>query len=110
MDGFHHLLTLPEPIKALFVQGDDDKLTAMHQMQRSICEAILLYADKVYCLFFLVKSNLLQWRFDLQYIVIVDDSNRSARSDERPVIYVVWSPEDAIQRLRYRGRVVSDTS
>lgn len=47
MDGYHHLLTLPDPIKALFVQGDDEKLTSMHQMQRSICEAILLYADKV---------------------------------------------------------------
>jgi hypothetical protein len=47
MDGYHHLLTLPDTIKALFVQGDDEKLTSMHQMQRSICEAILLYADKV---------------------------------------------------------------
>jgi hypothetical protein len=47
MDGFHQLLTLPDSIKALFVQGDDEKLTSMHQMQRSVCEAILLYADKV---------------------------------------------------------------
>ena len=47
MDGYHQLLTLPEPIKALFAQADDDKLSTMHQMQRSVCEAILLYADKV---------------------------------------------------------------
>ncbi len=84
MDGYHQLLTLPEPIKALFVQGDDEKLTSMHQMQRSICEAILLYADKVRdrrtAEHEISSSDIL-----IQYIVIVDDSNRSARSDERPV-------------------------
>mmetsp|Transcript_82019 Transcript_82019/g.220246 ORF Transcript_82019/g.220246 Transcript_82019/m.220246 type:complete len:988 (-) Transcript_82019:468-3431(-) len=65
MDGFHQLLTLPENISAVFAKGDDEKLSTMHAMQRSICEAILLYADK--------------------YMVVVDDSNRSSRSDERPV-------------------------
>lgn len=34
MEGFRQLLTLPVPIKALFVKADDDKLSAMHQMQR----------------------------------------------------------------------------
>ncbi len=89
MEGYHQLLTLPEPIKALFVQGDDEKLTSMHQMQRSICEAILLYADKVnlpslseFSPFF---GSLIVMLLFLQYIVIVDDGNRSARSDERPV-------------------------
>mmetsp|Transcript_1960 Transcript_1960/g.4575 ORF Transcript_1960/g.4575 Transcript_1960/m.4575 type:complete len:987 (-) Transcript_1960:193-3153(-) len=64
MAGFHQLLTLPDAIKAQFApQEDEEKLSSMHQMQRAICEAIHLYADK--------------------YIVIVED--RSSRSDERPV-------------------------
>mmetsp|Transcript_53150 Transcript_53150/g.108402 ORF Transcript_53150/g.108402 Transcript_53150/m.108402 type:complete len:986 (-) Transcript_53150:196-3153(-) len=65
MAGFHQMLTLPDPIKALFAAQDEEKLSSMHQMQRAICEAIHLYADK--------------------YIVIVDDGNRSSRVDERPV-------------------------
>lgn len=48
MEGFRRLLTMPDAIKALFAPGDDDeKLSSMHAMQRSVCEAILLYADKV---------------------------------------------------------------
>eukprot|EP00282_Hemiselmis_andersenii_P000320 CAMPEP_0114129338 /NCGR_PEP_ID=MMETSP0043_2-20121206/11423_1 /TAXON_ID=464988 /ORGANISM="Hemiselmis andersenii, Strain CCMP644" /LENGTH=980 /DNA_ID=CAMNT_0001222609 /DNA_START=126 /DNA_END=3068 /DNA_ORIENTATION=- len=67
MEGFRQLICLPDAVKALFpTSGDDDKLSIMHAMQRSVCEALLLYADK--------------------YIVIVDDTdNRSARVDERPV-------------------------
>mmetsp|Transcript_33282 Transcript_33282/g.84031 ORF Transcript_33282/g.84031 Transcript_33282/m.84031 type:complete len:988 (+) Transcript_33282:209-3172(+) len=67
MEGFRQLLSLPDAVKALFpTSSDDDKLSCMHAMQRSVCESILLYADK--------------------YIVIVDDSdNRSTRVDERPV-------------------------
>ncbi len=48
MQGFHRLLTLPDPVKALFApSSDDDRLSSMHAMQRSVCEVILLYADKV---------------------------------------------------------------
>ncbi|KAJ1493992.1 Cse1-domain-containing protein [Baffinella frigidus] len=66
MAGFHTLLTLPAPVTALFQpESDDDKLSAMHAMQRSICEALHLYADK--------------------YIVIVEDSDRGSRPDEREV-------------------------
>jgi len=48
MAGFHSLLTLPAPVTALFKPEDEDeKLSSMHAMQRSLCEALRLYADKV---------------------------------------------------------------
>lgn len=36
MEGFRQLLTLPDPVKALFAtkNDDDEKLSTMHQMQR----------------------------------------------------------------------------
>jgi len=65
MQGFHTMLTLPDPIKALFPCADGEAMTSMHNMQRAICEALLLYADK--------------------YIVVVEDSDRSSKPDERAV-------------------------
>jgi exportin-2 (importin alpha re-exporter) len=65
MQGFHSMLTLPDSVKALFPHQDGEQMTSMHNMQRSICEALLLYADK--------------------YIVVVEDSDRSAKPDERIV-------------------------
>ena len=48
MAGFHSLLTLPAPVTALVKPEDEDeKLSSMHAMQRSLCEALRLYADKV---------------------------------------------------------------
>jgi len=64
MQGFHQLLNLPDSVKALF-NDNEEKLSSLYQMQRAICEALHLYADK--------------------YIVIVDDADRGSRPDERPV-------------------------
>lgn len=65
MQGFHSMLALPDPVKALFPCRDGEQMTSMHSMQRAICEALCLYADK--------------------YIVVVEDSDRSAKPDERIV-------------------------
>ena len=65
MQGFHAMLTLPDAVKALFPVQENEPMTSMHNMQKAICEALLLYADK--------------------YIVVVEDSDRSAKPDERVV-------------------------